>query len=131
MIMKENVLLKEYVGLLLIEGGFIRSLDKKSEKRSNSLLQKIKTFFLGDDLDTDQVAYDWLKDQASFREIEFNNDFEDEVRSYASLKKNRAMKRSRNDSKRAESLLRRALDARFAKQLDRLEIIQNNIDNEI
>ena len=135
--MSKDSLLKEYIGLLLNEGWYLRNLgnddswDDRPSKKSRGILQRVKDMFLGVRLDAEEIAESWLEDQSLSRDIEIDEDFETEIITFANSKLNKAISRARGDAKKAESILKRALSSRYSRRLDRLERSQNNIEDEV
>ena len=119
-------LLAEYIGLLLNERGYIRDLNhEKPKKKNKGFLQKIKGFIFGD-AEADKIAESWLEDNSISYDIVFDEKFEEEVKNFVRSKLNKIMKRVRNNSEKAESLLRRALNVRYSKKLANLIKIQDD-----
>jgi hypothetical protein len=122
--MSKDSLLKEYIGLLLNEGWYLRNLgnddswDDRPSKKSEGILQRVKDMFLGVRLDAEEIAESWLEDQSLSRDIEIDQDFKTEVITFAKSKSTKVMNRARGNTEKAALILKRALSSRYSRRLD-------------
>ena len=84
------------------------------------ILDKIKGFLKGT-TKADELTNDWLDDTEMSYGIEVPSDIEEEAKKIVRAKLEDVMSRTRGDFDKAERIIKRALDKRFAPRIKELE----------
>ena len=128
--MGDEGLLREFISSVVNERGYIRNpfKTKKTKKKSKIIVDRIKNFFVGPTLNPNEITSSWIEDQVLHRDISVDDDLKSKVNGFVNSKLKKALSQSNGNAEKAETLLKRALNLRFSKLLDRLEREQNNID---
>lgn len=116
-------LLSEYVVLLLREKHFWRSLDAEAPKKKekSGIIQKIKKLFGGQESQVEEFVDEWIEDQELYYDIDFSNEMQTKIKSYAKLKFPRILQRTKGDFQKAKSLTIRSLGVKFNREIREIE----------
>jgi len=125
--MNEN-LIKEYVKVILQEGGYFYHNDKK-KKTGGGFLDTIKNFFMGQG-PADKIAENWIDDQELYYDFGIPDDIQKQVLNFVKTKISRVSQRTQGDNDKTSRIIRKALDKKFLTQLRALEKQHYNIDDE-
>lgn len=113
-------ILREYLRESINEEFFRRDLqDEEGRKRTPSFLSKLKSFFFGSD--GNDVVDEWIDSKEDYYDISFDDEFRDEVKEFSKKAYRKALARTRGKKEKAEKILRRTLDVRYAKKLRQIE----------
>lgn len=93
---------------------------EKKDRREMGILDKIKGFLKGT-TKADELTNDWLDDTEMSYGIEVPSDIEEEAKKIVRAKLEDVMSRTRGDFDKAERIIKRALDKRFAPRIKELE----------
>lgn len=121
-------LIKEYVKIVLQEGGYFRYNDKK-KKSGGGFLDTIKDFFMGHG-PADKIAESWIEDQELYYDFGVPDDIQKQVLNFVKAKLNRVSQRTRGDKDKTSRIIRKALDKKFSSQLRALEKQHYNIEDD-
>ena len=129
--MSEEKLLKQYVREVVSEGFFKIEPDRDDDKKKKkSLWNKIRSFFTGESSSSSKIAEEWLEDQQMNFDFDLPESFTTSVIAFVKKKYPLAKNRSRGDSERADSLMRRALDSRFRQTLREYQKMNEKLDDD-
>ena len=123
-----SVLLREYVKEVLSEDLYF--CRPKLGKKKQGLLSKAKSFFTGHGK-ADSFFNDWVEDQEMYGvDVEAFPDLRDKIKNFVRVKYPVAIIRSKGKADRVDSIMRRAINNKFRKELNDLKAKSEDLDDE-
>lgn len=110
--------LKEYLHEVLNEELRLRNLVDKMYYRKGSFLDSLKSLFRNS---IEEVVSHWLESKEDQYDVLFEEDFKQDVMRFSKRVYEKALEKTRGNAEKAESLLLRTLEVKYARNLSMLE----------
>jgi hypothetical protein len=110
--------LKEYLHEVLNEELRLRNLVDKMYYRKGSFLDSLKSLFRNS---IEEVVSHWLESKEDQYGVLFEEDFKQDVMRFSKRVYEKALEKTRGNAEKAESLLLRTLEVKYARNLSMLE----------
>lgn len=112
-------ILREYLQEVLSEELKLRNIIDTPRRRKRSFLDKLKSIFFGNNVD--EVVDQWLVSKEDQYDVVFEDDFRRDVMNFSKKIYGKALEKSGGNSDKAERLLLRTLDVKYARKLLKIE----------